>query len=131
MCIVLLRNACVKFNGQFLLSSRCSFRASTRPNRLTAFALVRLVKYHNAFVLIDSTLCDHLALLARANGRLLLLGLDFLIEPFLTNGVFGWILERVERGVVVAAVTIETGCCLCVLLDMIDALKGLKENCVP
>ena len=129
ICVVLLREGyfCVQFDGHSSLSSRRNFRASARSGRLTTFALIRLIKYHNAFVILNSSLCNHLALLARANSSLLLLGLSLLIEPLLTNGIFGRVLERVEGSVVVAAVTLEAGCCLC-LLDMIDVLEVVREN---
>ena len=82
--------------------------------------LIEFVKYYNTFVLLNSTLRNHLALLARANGSLLLLSLSFLIQPLLPDGVFCRILERVERGVMVAAIALEAGCCLCVGSELND-----------
>jgi hypothetical protein len=73
-------------------SSSSGFRASARPCSAAGLRLVELVQYHDAIVFIDGMLSKHFALLARTDRSLLLLSLSFLVQPLLTNGVFGRVL---------------------------------------
>lgn len=85
-------------------------RVSARPCHIagsTPFRLAQIVQNHNTFVILDGTLSEHLPLLARTERSLLLLGLSLLLRPFLADGVFSRVLERVETGVVATTVAVE------------------------
>ena len=79
-------------------------------------AFTQVIQHHDALVVSERVvLRDRFTLLVCANGSLMFFCLGcFLLKPLLAHSVLGRVLERMERGVMTAAVTLEARCGLCV-----------------
>jgi len=67
-----------------------------------------IIKLNEASIIPGRAWRDDLALLAGTGTSLLLLRLRLLLVPLPKHSVLGWVLERVEAGVVVATVAFKT-----------------------
>jgi hypothetical protein len=93
-------------------STHPGFRAPASSDSAAAIAFAQLIQHHNPLIVSERVILrDRLTLLVGADGSLVFSSLGrFLLEPFLAHSVFGWVFERMKRGVVTAAVTLEARC---------------------
>jgi hypothetical protein len=79
-------------------STSPSFRAPARSDSGATIAFAQLVQNHDSFIISERiVLRDRFTLLVGTDGSLLFSRLSrFLLEPFLTNSVFGRVFEGVK-----------------------------------
>jgi hypothetical protein len=75
-------------------------------------AFTQVIQHRDPLIVSERVvLRDRFALLVCANGSLVFFCLGrFLLKPFLAHSVLGRVLERMKRGVMTAAVTLEARC---------------------